>query len=175
LWGHNIVAGALSVVTKKPTNDMRAQARVTLGSFDRLVIDGYVSGPIVQDRLFGQISSSSERADGYMRNLETGGRLNSTDIQSVRGKLVLAPTKMTEFTLSGSYMLNRSSATASALIVGSPSSYYEVSTDPFTYQQPTACTISTAPTAVAAVRMNRIRGARDRRRAELQHHPGAAS
>src|SRR5258706_1091469 len=85
IFGGSNVGGAIKYVTKLPSETPSGEARVEYGSFDRLTVDGVVSGPIAPGKLLGRLSVFHDQSDGYLfdptlnikvpRTEETGGRL----------------------------------------------------------------------------------------------------
>ena len=65
LFGRNTIGGAISITSKRPTNELEAGFEVTVGDYDR--IDGklFVSGPL-SDSLRARVSLSSQNRDGHV-------------------------------------------------------------------------------------------------------------
>lgn len=71
LFGRNATGGAIQLISKKPTKDFEADFRVTYGSYNELIEEGALSGPLagnVQMRLSGL----NDKADGYLKNIIPG-------------------------------------------------------------------------------------------------------
>ena len=107
-FGRNVVGGAINFITRTPTDELTARANLTFGKFNRFDINGNVSGPIIEDTLFGLASFSSSTSDGYTANLTTGTMLDQIDQQSGRVKLRFTPTDYFENTISADYMRDTS-------------------------------------------------------------------
>ncbi len=136
LFGRNVVGGALSLVTKDPTNELEASASATIGNNDRLDFQGRVAGPIAGN-LLGQISASYESTDGYVTNLVTGNDLLGQENIGVRGKLKLDSPSGINFELSGGYQNNKTDGRAQALIFQSQApDYFTIPAD-FDYEKET--------------------------------------
>ncbi len=67
LFGRNVVGGAVSLITKKPTDDPELALEASYGNYNAVTLRGLASGPI-SDNLYGKISFSSRRRDGYLEN-----------------------------------------------------------------------------------------------------------
>lgn len=65
LFGRNAVGGALSLVTRRPTEEFEAKFETTVGDFERLDFRGLLSGQIAQN-IYGKISLSSRNRNGYL-------------------------------------------------------------------------------------------------------------
>jgi len=87
LFGRNTTGGALVVNTGNPTEEFSWKARAAFdGPIDedrggsQTMLQGIVSGPIVEDKLLGKFGVSYTYDDGYFKNLATDdnhGELNS--------------------------------------------------------------------------------------------------
>ena len=92
LFGKNTIGGAISLVTKQPTEDANGYGEVTFGRFNRIDGRGTYNFPIVDNKLFARFSFSTKNRDGYAKRLDfnTGkviDRQGDEDITSVRGAL----------------------------------------------------------------------------------------
>lgn len=65
LFGRNAVGGAISLVTKKPTEEFEAAFETTVGDYNRMDFRGRLSGQIAEN-LYGKISASSRNRDGIL-------------------------------------------------------------------------------------------------------------
>jgi iron complex outermembrane recepter protein len=91
LYGRNAVGGALNVLTRAPSDTLRAEARVEVGSLDELRAEATASGPLVKDRLSGSVSLLRGVRDGFVRDLDHPDHpLGGDDVTAARGKLRLA-------------------------------------------------------------------------------------
>lgn len=86
LFGRSSIAGAISVVTRKPVNEFEGQITAGLGELGRMKVSGFVNAPINDDFAF-RLAAYSEREDGYIRNLNGGDDLAPTDIRAARASL----------------------------------------------------------------------------------------
>lgn len=91
LYGRNTSAGAIKLITRRPSRDLRVMGEITAGDYDRLDFRGSVSGPL-GPRAAGQISLLSRQRDGYDLNLVDGSRVNDQDVRAGRVALLLTPT-----------------------------------------------------------------------------------
>jgi iron complex outermembrane receptor protein len=102
LFGRNSIGGVISVITKKPTDDVTAKLSATVGNEGILRYAGYISGPIT-DNVSGKLSYTHRQNDGFVDNVVLGTKLQDEDTNSVRGQLVYY-TDNGEWTLSADYM-----------------------------------------------------------------------
>lgn len=73
LFGKNTLAGAISVITKRPSQDLEYQFEASTGSFRRLDARASISGPI-SDWLRYRISASYRSANGFLERALLDGR-----------------------------------------------------------------------------------------------------
>jgi len=91
LWGKNTPAGALHLISKKPTDDFDAYGRVTLGSYNTFNVEGAVGGSLIDGELSGRISLMSQSRDGWITNTENNEKIEAYDDQAWRGQLLWTP------------------------------------------------------------------------------------
>ncbi len=96
LYGRNTFGGAINFVTKKPTNELTGQVEATAGNGGHYEARGFVSGPIVEDSVFYQISGMHSQTGGYFTNELTGDDLDSLESTIVTGALMFYPNENTE-------------------------------------------------------------------------------
>lgn len=107
-FGRNVVGGAINFVTRDPTDELSARASITYGRFGQFDINGNVSGPLIEGKLSGLASFSSNTSDGFTENITTGTMLDQIDQQAGRLKLRWTPTGNVENTLAGDYLRDTS-------------------------------------------------------------------
>jgi len=116
LFGRNATGGAIQVFTKAPSFTPTAQLRLGYGRFNDWVAQGFVSGPIVGDKLAASVSAAYRNWDGYTRDVLNGGaRNNGIDSKSARLKLLFTPTDDAKLTLAAGY-IDRYDGTATQFI-----------------------------------------------------------
>ncbi|MCL7713929.1 TonB-dependent receptor [Stenotrophomonas mori] len=75
LFGRNTAAGAVSIVTKRPTSAWEGRARVRVGNHGKRYVDGMLNLP-VGDTVALRINALDSRSDGWMRDADTGKALD---------------------------------------------------------------------------------------------------
>ncbi|MFA5937845.1 MAG: TonB-dependent receptor [Sinimarinibacterium sp.] len=108
LYGRNTSGGALKLVSKRPSDEFEATAGVRYGSFDRIVGQGALSGPI-GDHLRGGLSLYGENRDGYVRNVTLDRTVEGSKVLSARGVLTLSPWEWLNIDLNGDTSRQRDS------------------------------------------------------------------
>ncbi|WP_158900028.1 TonB-dependent receptor [Sphingorhabdus lacus] len=102
LFGRNTSAGAISIVTKKPSlTEFRGFANATYGNYDLFNLQGGVSGPIAENVGFG-IAGSWRKRDGVIKSA-TGATSNDKDRWLLRGQLYFEPSDALSIRILGDY------------------------------------------------------------------------
>ena len=102
LFGKNVSAGAISIITVKPQFNFGAKAEVGIGNYNHLQAKATVTGPI-SDTLAFRLSGNSNVRDGYLKNVTTGSDVNDRQRQSVRGDLLWIPSDVLSVRVIGDY------------------------------------------------------------------------
>jgi iron complex outermembrane receptor protein len=88
LFGKNSSAGLLNITTRSPTAELSTGFGASYGSENMMNLNGYVSGPIVEDKLLGRLSMYKNSSDPIIENGYPGGDdFNDRDEWGGRGKL----------------------------------------------------------------------------------------
>ena len=88
LYGRNAVGGALSVITKAPTDELEASARASVGDYESVRAEARLAGAIVPGRVAGSAAVLRGVQQGYVRDLEhPDDPLGGEDVTAARGKL----------------------------------------------------------------------------------------
>lgn len=87
IYGRGATAGAINLITKKPTDELDGYARATYGNYDALTLEGAIGGPIAGERLMVRIAGKRETRDGFGKNLFTGSDVDDRDAYAVRGTI----------------------------------------------------------------------------------------
>ncbi|MBW7930305.1 MAG: TonB-dependent receptor [Gammaproteobacteria bacterium] len=91
-FGINTSAGAVSVVTARPTKEFTGNAKASYEfEYDSWEVGGVVSGPLA-DRLQGRLAVNYQDIGGYLKNTITGRDDPSSENFLVRGSLAWQPT-----------------------------------------------------------------------------------
>mgnify|MGYP001287895777 FL=1 len=93
LYGRNTIGGAIKYVSREPSNELEAGLEGQLGTDDLLRLRGNVSGPLLEDVLFGGFAFSVKDRDGYQTNQYDGSEWADSDVQAFRGTLLWTPTE----------------------------------------------------------------------------------
>lgn len=110
LFGINTISGAISINTKKPTEETEGSVGVEVGNYDLTQFQGYVSGALAEN-LYGSIALTKLDQDGFIDNIYTGNDLNGIDRFSGRAKLRYVASDQLEFNFSADYLDESAAAT----------------------------------------------------------------
>lgn len=92
LLGKNVVGGALSVVTAKPSFDPSGKILIGYGNYDEVLVSGHVTGGL-SDTVAGRFSFQSRNHDGYARDVLHQRDVEDLDSVQARGQLLVAPSE----------------------------------------------------------------------------------
>ncbi len=92
--GRGTFAGAVNFITRKPTNEWKGKVEATVGQYDHYEGTGYVSGPIIEDKLFAEVNARYYSFGGDYKNAVTGKRdIGDQKSKNIGGKIVANPTE----------------------------------------------------------------------------------
>jgi iron complex outermembrane recepter protein len=103
LFGKNVIAGAMSLTTKKPSDELEGQIMTQVSNNETKRLSGYVSGPLIEDMLAGKVSLSLGESNGYGSNVWDGSDLGSYEYEQVRLQLRATPLEQLEVLFSADY------------------------------------------------------------------------
>jgi iron complex outermembrane recepter protein len=105
LYGRNSVGGTINIVTRQPTNALETSVRVTAGNYEKLRAEGAVSGPLIKNRVMGNVAFVRAAREGFVRDLDHRDHsLGSEDTWGGRGQLRLVFGPRSELLLSADHM-----------------------------------------------------------------------
>ncbi|WP_375402976.1 TonB-dependent receptor [uncultured Sphingomonas sp.] len=105
LFGRNATAGVIQITTREPTKDLTVTADATVGNYETVRFNGFVSGGLSENIRASLSAQYEEQGKGYGRNLITGGGASQLlHSFAIRGKLLFEPTDQTSITLAGDYL-----------------------------------------------------------------------
>ncbi|GAA6183645.1 MULTISPECIES: TonB-dependent receptor [Alteromonadaceae] len=85
LFGKNTVAGAINLISKKPSDELEGKLSASIGNMGAREIQGQINVPI-SDTSAAKFSVTKLDRDGYIKNLTTGNDLNERDALAYRGQ-----------------------------------------------------------------------------------------
>lgn len=91
LYGRNAFAGAINIISKRPTKDFSGRGEFTYGTNGRFAAVGSISVPVVPDVLAVKVTASHSEYDGAYRNTLGGPRLGGYDYNTFQGTARFTP------------------------------------------------------------------------------------
>jgi iron complex outermembrane receptor protein len=101
-FGRNTVAGAINMITNKPSDEFEMQLLGEVGNYNSHRVGAVLNAPI-SDSLAARVSFVDHARDGLVRNITTGTRHNERDGTSIRGQLAWTGENVTA-TLAADYL-----------------------------------------------------------------------
>ncbi|MGY8985127.1 MAG: TonB-dependent receptor [Sphingomonadales bacterium] len=99
LFGKNTVAGAISLITKKPSDEFEGKVSADVGNRSYREVKGVVNIPLA-DNASAKFAVSKAVRDGYVDNIITGNKLGALDTLSYRAQFRVNPTDQLEINAS---------------------------------------------------------------------------
>ena len=93
LYGRNAQAGVINLITRQPTDEFEFNGMASYGSYDDLNLRASVSGPIVENHLFYQLSGSYASRDGYTFNTTLDDDVDNQSGGTGRARLLWTPSE----------------------------------------------------------------------------------
>ncbi|BBE32468.1 TonB-dependent receptor [Sphingosinicella microcystinivorans] len=103
LFGRNSIAGAISITTRKPQFEFGGDATAQLGSYDERRISGFLTGPVVNEKLAVSIGGFRTTRRGYITNVFDGRDIGNIDSVGGRIKALWRPNGNVSVLLSADY------------------------------------------------------------------------
>lgn len=86
LYGRNATGGSVNLISQKPTEEFEGYATATIGNYEKLDINGAVSGAI-SDSVQGRLAFSSKTRGGYGSNPVSNNDIDDENRQAFRAML----------------------------------------------------------------------------------------
>lgn len=117
LWGRNTIGGAISMTTRKPTNELEAHFKAGIGNEGYYQLGGSISGPIVEDKLLARLSVSTSDIDGVYEDT-VSGNTNNNEINAARLNVLGFATERWEIGVSADYNKVKADAVLTEIVPG---------------------------------------------------------
>jgi iron complex outermembrane receptor protein len=102
LYGKNTIGGALSFVTRRPGNALRANFMATYGSYNQIELRGAISGPVTEGVSLGIAALHAQR-DGYVDDPVLNRDYNDKNTEAVRFTAAITPSSNVRIDLTADY------------------------------------------------------------------------
>src|SRR3546814_16520032 len=104
LFGRNATGGAIQVFTKEPSYVPTGAATVSYGNYNDIVIKGFASAPIIDEKIAFSLAGFYHSNDSYYRNIRPDGpSLTGAEAWLARGKLRFDLPETLKIPLAGSH------------------------------------------------------------------------
>jgi len=107
LFGRNATGGAILLNTLEPSFSLTGKISASYGRFNETTVQGYVSAPLIDQRLAFSLSGSHLSSGHWLKRLRASpsesGRSGRINEDMVRGKLLWRPSDTVEVTAIGFY------------------------------------------------------------------------
>ncbi len=129
LFGRNTIGGAISITTRKPSEEMGGKVSATYGTDNRIELKGSVDLPI-SDKLLSKFSVAYLKQDGYVKRND-GIDLGDKDALSGRAVFLMTPSEDLEITFTVEGNRTRENGPAMSLIGVNLGNTIDPDTPPF--------------------------------------------
>lgn len=126
LYGRNAIGGAINITTQEPTNEFEGAVRVGYANGNDEMIEGMVSGPIIDDRLMFRLSGHYNDFDGTIENPITGTQTNALSNSYLRLRLLARPTDTLTLDLRASHDLTDNAGYNGVILPGGDAGNFSV-------------------------------------------------
>ncbi len=102
LFGKNSYGGAFNITNRRPGEELQGELSVAGGNFDDRAVNGYFSGPLVQNQLAFSLAGAYSKRDGFLNNTFLHIRADNREYTGGRGSLIWTPSNAWHISFSGS-------------------------------------------------------------------------
>ena len=99
LFGKNTVGGVIHVIRSRPTGELGAKTKLTLGEDGLRELRIVGNAPLMQDTLALKLFGTVQEDDGFIKNVTIGGKSAQKDYQNYGATLLFTPVDAFEATL----------------------------------------------------------------------------
>jgi iron complex outermembrane recepter protein len=132
LYGRNATGGAILISTRAPTFEWHGAASADYGSFGYEKFAGYISGPIIGDKVAASLSAVQYGDNGYVHNIYLNDTTAEDRGTALRVKLLYEATRDLSFQLNGFYSRSLSNVLDDGYLLGGNSQVRQYAgTNPF--------------------------------------------
>lgn len=100
LFGRGALIGGVNVIQAKADDEWAGRFTVGQGNFDEIYLDGFLTGPIIEDLLAFRVAARMRKRDGYVESVNPQEEdFNSQDMTALRASLAFTPSDDLRFDL----------------------------------------------------------------------------
>src|SRR6202030_690992 len=104
LFGRNVTDGAVLIRTAPPSFTESGRVTATYGSDNLMELQGFDTGPLVENILAGKIAVDVRRRDDFVTNLVLHDKTYGENLGSFRGQLLWTPSAEVRVLFGGDYL-----------------------------------------------------------------------
>ncbi|MBA3810911.1 MAG: TonB-dependent receptor [Caulobacteraceae bacterium] len=91
LYGRNATAGAVNVISAKPTGIFEGELKGEVGTYGDRRVSGFLNLPVIGDKLDVRVAGSWTKRDGFSFNSITGDAIDGRDLYTFRTTVGFKP------------------------------------------------------------------------------------
>jgi len=129
LFGRNVVGGAISFFSRKPDDQVIAEASATIGNYNKRDARVYASGPVAEN-VFAKIAVATRNHDGYAFNTTTNNDIEDEQYIGIRGALRFVPNENLDIQINADTSRRRGTGAWWDLYIEGPNSLGKSNADP---------------------------------------------
>ena len=122
LFGKNTIAGAVNVITRKPTFEKSADVTLGLGNLDSREAAFAGNAVLADDILAGRLSLAYRKRDGGYRDIDSSDTYDHRNRHYLRGQLLWTPSDAVEIRIIGDYTRKDESCCPASFWIPGPTS-----------------------------------------------------
>ena len=107
LFGRQTFAGAINFITREPTEETTGRISLTAAEHDHYETTAFVSGMLLQDTLFGELSGRWYQFGGDYANADDGPPIGGEETFNLATKLIWRPASGWDVTFNGGWSQDR--------------------------------------------------------------------
>jgi iron complex outermembrane receptor protein len=111
VYGAGAIAGAINIVTQRPTNEWHYRANAAFAKGNDRRIGASMSGPLIEDKLKLQLRSNWRSSDGLIDSASNGIDLDFERQKEVGGRLIFSPSENFEADLRAQWLEEENGST----------------------------------------------------------------
>ncbi|MEO1040410.1 MAG: TonB-dependent receptor [Pseudomonadota bacterium] len=107
LFGRQTFAGAINFITREPTEETQGRISLTTAEHEHYEATGYLSGMLLEDTLFGELSGRWSDFGGDYANADGGPPIGGQETMNLAAKLIWRPSAAWDVTLNVGWSQDR--------------------------------------------------------------------
>ena len=107
LYGRNTSGGAISITTRDPSERIESGIRLDLGNYDRHLLSGFISLPLLANRASFRLDGRWDDVGGLTTNLANNAEIADSHSKSLRGVFQLTPAPRLAMFVRGDFITAR--------------------------------------------------------------------